>query len=96
MFLKTNKSLWENQQGLVGAYIRVIISVIMVAIVFIVMNEFVLRLGSATNSISTNPGFSGTSSLLLYLWRMAPIVLLISAIVWAIWVSHREQPGVYG
>jgi len=89
------KSLWRDEAGLVGAYIRVIVSVIMVAIVFIVMNEFVLRLGSATNSISTNPGFSGTSSLLLYLWRLTPVVLLIAAVIYAIWASVREQPS-YG
>ena len=90
------KSLWRDESGIAGAYIRVIVSVIMVAIVWICLNEFVFRLGSATLSISTDPNFSGTSTLLLYLWRVCPVILLICDIIFALWVSHREQPSYGG
>jgi len=89
------KSLWRDEKGIAGAYIRILISVIMVSLVWIFLNEFVFRVGSATLGISTDPSFSGTESLLMYMWRFTPVVLLICSVIWGIWVAHRERP-TYG
>lgn len=89
------RSLWQDERGLTGAYLRVVISVIIVSLVWICMNEFVFRISAASLSWSTDPSFPGTRGLLLYIWRITPVVILIGTIIGAILIAHKERP-MYG
>jgi len=94
--MKSLRELAKDTSGLAGSYLRIIISLIIVSLCWIVLQEFVLRIYNATSAVSTDPNFAGTSSLLMYMFRALPVVLFISAIMWGIWIAHREPPSYGG
>jgi len=88
------RSLWRDERGLTVAYLTVIITVIFCSLLWICLNEFVLRVGNLAITWNTDP--SSNIPLILFLWRMLPIVILLGCVIWAIWTSMRERSGVYG
>lgn len=86
------RSLLKDQRGLAGTYIRIIIVIVMVALTFIILNEFVFRVGDMSAGWSSNPTFSSDKTVLLYIWRVIPITMLFGAIIWGVLMAHRERP----
>ena len=90
-----SRSLMKDEGGLTGALIRVILSIIMVSLIFIILNEVVLRIGNMSLQLATDP--QSNTALLLWIWRIVPVCLLIFAVIYGIMAAVRERPsGVYG
>lgn len=79
--------LLNDERGSAAAYLAFLAIVIIGAIVWIALNEFVLYVGDWVATTGTEDG--GTWAALLVLMRMTPIVILISAFTWAIVRAHK-------
>lgn len=61
---------------------------------WICLNEFVLRVGNLAVAWNTDP--SSNIPLILWLWRMVPVVILLGCVVWALMAAVRDRSAVYG
>lgn len=83
----------SDERGAVYPYLMFWIVVIVGALIWIVFNEVILRVGDWVSIGTTeDPGF--TWPILLTLFRMTPIIIALSAFVWAVVQSHRHT-GAY-
>lgn len=82
-----------DARGSVVPYLTFWIAVVLLALVWIVFNEVVLRVGDwVAIGATEDPG--STWLILLMLYRMAPMIVILSTFVWAVVQSHRHA-GAY-
>jgi len=82
--------LSTDERGAVYPYLMFWVVVIICALVWIVFNEVILHVGTWVSASATgDPGFTWTTLLTLY--RITPIIVILSAFVWAVVQSHRHM-----
>lgn len=85
------KSLLKDQRGLVFAYITVLGVVVGIGVCWIIFNEVVIHIGDVVETLGTSQGID-IWHLIVFLWRILPVVLILGAFLWAILLATREEP----
>jgi hypothetical protein len=82
-------SVLRDERGAVYPYLMFFIIVVFCALVWIAFNEVILHVDRWAITRATAP-HGGTWPILLTLYRMTPLVVILSAFVWAVVKSHRD------
>lgn len=77
----------SGERGAAYPYLMFWIVIVFCALVWILVNEVILHVGDWVTGM-TDPGF--TWPILMTLWRMTPMIIILSTFVWAVITSHRE------
>lgn len=82
--------LLGDERGAVYPYLMFWIVIIFCGFIWIAMNEVILNVGDwQITSATEDPSF--TWPILLTLFRMTPMVIILSTFIWAIVQSHRGE-----
>lgn len=86
--------LLEEERGAVYPYLLFWVVVVVCALVWIVFNEMILHVSDWVSTSATESS-GGTWEILLTLFRMSPLVIILSTFVWAVVRSHRSTEVGY-
>lgn len=81
------RNVFTDERGSATAYLTFVAIVIIGALVWIAVNEFVLHIGDWAAAAGAADG--GTWANILVLVRLTPIIVLLAAFTWAVVQSHR-------
>lgn len=84
------RSLMKDERGIVIAYITVFIVLIIVSLIWICMNEVILRVSDYATE-QTTESYGDTFNILIMLWRATPVVLLLGAVMGALREAHKPS-----
>jgi len=84
----------KEERGAVYPYLLFWVVIIFCAIVWIAFNEVLLHVGDWVSTGATE-STGGTWPILLTLYRMCPMVIILSTFIWAVVQSHREGAVTY-
>lgn len=79
-----------DEHGAFPAVLGMAAIIIFVGLGWTVMNEVVLRTSEWANTMPADR-YGWALPAMLYIWRIAPLMLLIAGIVWAILQAHKGQ-----
>lgn len=86
--------LLSDERGAVYAYLTFWIVVVICGLIWGIFNEMVLHVSDwATASATQATG--GTWEILLTLYRLSPMVVILSAFIWAVVQSHKAPEVGY-
>jgi hypothetical protein len=87
-------NLPDDERGSTHPYLMFWAVVIVIALVWIVFNEMIMHVNDwVSNSASVSDG--GLWEIMITLFRFTPVVILLSALTWAIVQSHRATETPY-
>lgn len=81
----------NDERGSFPVVANVIAYVVIGALIWIIFNEMVMVSFSHFQSGSHASSLGGTGDIMLFVWRLIPLLLLIFAVIWGIVVSHRQS-----
>jgi len=80
-----------GQRGIVEDYVLVTIVVVIVSVCWIIGNEVVLKIGNMGLELVEGSAAALINTLILF-WRIAPVILIIGVLVWAVARAFKKEP----
>ena len=82
-----------GQRGIVEDYVLVTIVVVIVSVCWIIGNEVVLKIGNMGLELVEGSAAALINTLILF-WRIAPVILIIGVLVWAVARAFKKEPYI--
>lgn len=80
-----------QESSIARDYIMVVVVVCAVCAIWIIANEFVLKIGNIALDITGGPATAILNFIILS-WRLAPIIIIIGVFVWAFMRAFKREP----
>ena len=80
-----------EQRGIVEDYVLVTIVVVIVSVCWTIGNEVVLKIGNMGLELVEGTAAALINTLILF-WRIAPVILIIGVLVWAVARAFKKEP----